>query len=510
MDFKLLLYLFTLLITLSCTRKQPIEQFIEQTPWGEEVFILPQFPDNIYSIEDYKAKSQVGFNNQEPIQKAIDECSKNGGGTVLIPEGTWETSYLRLKSNVNLYISEGALLSFLDSIPLYNIPTFTRWEGIECINYHPLIYAKDENNVAITGQGKILGNGQAWWYMKGLTKKTLSKLYDQVEANVPPEKRNCLAITPMSDLRPPLVQLINCEAVHLDGFEIGSGPFWTIHLVYCNNVVANNLKVITDGVNNDGIIPDASSKVLIQNCFFSTGDDCIVIKSGLNEDGWRVGKTSERIVVKDCKTKHGHGGIVIGSEMSGGAKNVYAYDCNFSNTERGIRVKSMKGRGGVVENLWFDNIQMDSIKQEAIMLNMDYQSSSIAPRSDSLPVFQNFNFNNIISTHSKYCLRMIGMEEMQIHNMSFSNLTMSGEYGISMSYGNDLRFDSINITSQRQVPVQIADTEDISIQSLFCKASVDTMITLTGENKNIRIQKSNIEEFRIPFFEGITSDITIQ
>ena len=168
-----------------------------------------------------------------------------------VPEGKWETSYLDIKSNVNLYLAKGSVLFFSDSIELYNKPTFTRWEGPECMNYHPLIYAKDEINIAITGEGKIDGNGKKWWaFGKGNQIKTLTKLYDQVEAHVPAEERNCLAYEPTSYLRPSLIQFVNCKNVLVDGVEAGYGPMLATHFIYCENVIARNLKVITDGVNN--------------------------------------------------------------------------------------------------------------------------------------------------------------------------------------------------------------------------------------------------------------------
>lgn len=510
---RLLVLLLLCWATASCTpqKQQAASTFTEHTPWGDETFSVPSFGPHTYVITDYEAASQAGFNNQTAIQKAIDDCNKNGGGTVSIPEGTWHTSYIELKSNVNLHLEAGAVLSFSDSMDLYALPTFTRWEGIECMNYHPLIYARNEQNIAITGEGKIIGNGQKWWQMaKGNKKKSLNKLYDQVEAGVLPEQRNCLNYSPRSYLRPSFIQFINCQNVLTDGFEISSGPMWTVHFVYCQNVIARRLKVITTGLNNDGIIPDACQKVLIDDCYFSTGDDCIVIKSGLNEDGWRVGKASERIIIKNCRTKHGHGGVVMGSEMSGGIKNVYVHDCDFGHTQRGIRVKSMKGRGGIVENLWFKNIQMDSIYNEAIMLNMNYGSSSIEPRNDSLPVFRNFNFENIKSTNSRYGIRMIGLPDIKIADLSFKNIYITGKYGISISHATNLTLDSVDITARVSAPIVIDNSENVTFQKLTCQSVVDTMVLLTGHNQNIIITQSNVKTYQTPFVEEMPSGVMIK
>ena len=482
----------------SCRSHQDNISFIEETPWGTEEFNKPVFPNRSFNIVHFGADTLRSSNNQNAIQAAIDSCKNTGGGIVVIPKGRWQTSYIELKSNTNLHLEEGAVLNFIDSIELYETPTFTRWEGIECMNYHPLLYARNAENIAITGSGKINGNGARWWSMaKGKKVKTLSKLYDQVEANIPPEKRNCLNYEDRSYLRPSLIQAINCKNILVEGIEVGSGPMWTLHFVYCTNVIARNLRIITTGVNNDGIIPDACKKVLIDNCYFSTGDDCIVIKSGLNEDGWRVGKASERIVIKDCKTKHGHGGVVIGSEMSGGVRNVYAYNCDFSHTQRGLRVKSMKGRGGIVENLWFKDIIMDSIYNEAIKINMNYGSSSIAPRSDSLPIFRNFNFNNVTSSYSRHCVRLIGIKEQNIEGLSFTNLKMKGKYGIIINNARNISFDSISIETLYHEPLQITRSNNLLFKNANFIALHDTLMLAKDSCKNIRLYNTNLVDFRI-------------
>ena len=298
------LKILIVLMVFSCAKSE-VCIISEETPWGKETFDLPILSTDEYKITDFGAKDGKENNNQKAIQQAIDECNKNGGGKVIIPEGIWGTSYLNLKSNVNLHLEENAILFFLDNINLYSKPTFTRWEGIECMNYHPPIYANGVSNVIISGKGKIDGNGKNWWKFKRTQKKTLSLLYDQVMSGVTPKNRNCLNYEGGSHLRPALIQFINSKNIQIKDIHVGSGPMWTVHFVYCENVIAQKLNVITKGVNNDGIIPDASKKVLIDGCYFSTGDDCIVIKSGLNEDGWRVNKTSERIIIKNCKTAHG-------------------------------------------------------------------------------------------------------------------------------------------------------------------------------------------------------------
>jgi len=503
-----ILLLFLVISSQNAFSQQP--EIKEKTPWGEEVFTYPEIKSKKFLITSFGAQSAPGINNQQPIQKAIDKCHAEGGGMVVIPEGKWETSYLTLKSNVNLHLEKGALLFFSDDIELYKTPTFTRWEGIECMNYHPLIYAKDEYDIAITGEGKIDGNGQKWWSFKRPQRQTLDKLYTQVLDGVKPENRNCLAYEPTSYLRPSLIQFVSSKNVLVEGVEIGSGPMWTVHFVYCENVIAQNLKVITEGVNNDGIVPDASKKVLIDNCYFSTGDDCIVIKSGLNEDGWRVGKPSERIVIKNCRTHHGHGGVVIGSEMSGGVKNIYAYNCNFSNTQRGLRIKSMKGRGGYVKNLWMENIQMDSISDEAIKINMKYGSSSIAPRNDTPPEFSNFNFKDIHYAYSRTCINIIGLDDQKIDGLNFDGLQMKGDRGIFISDTKNSVLNDIQIEITRSEPINLEDCTDVQFNGLQVKSDNEIMFKLQGENENIKVLNSNKNDFKQPVNQSFSDKVIFQ
>ena len=495
--YNYLLLFATILLSLSCSTTTK-NQIVEQTPWGEQTFQLPSFKDQVYSIVEYGAQKDVKVNNQEAFQKAIDECNKNGGGIVTVPAGTWWTSYIELKSNVNFRLEKGSVLSFIDSVALYAVPTFTRWEGIECINYHPLLYAKDQNNIAITGEGVIEGNGRVWWDLaKGTQKITLAKLYDLVEAGVAPEDRNCLAFEPTSYLRPSTIQIINCKTVLVEGIELHSGPMWTTHFVYCEDVVARNLRVITDGTNNDGITPDACNGMLIDNCFFSTGDDCIVIKSGLNEDGWRVGKACENIVVKNCTTEHGHGGVVIGSEMSGGVRNLYAYDCDFSQTDRGLRIKSMKGRGGVLENFWFENIKMDNIKREAIKINMHYGSSSIQPRSDSLPTFRNFYYKNITSSNSQFAIRIQGIDSQYVDQIHFENINMSSKNGIHIENAQNTFFKNVVSTTGKNNPITVRNIDNIRFDSAQFISENKTLVHEIENARNIEFTKTNLDDFEV-------------
>ncbi|MCL3779298.1 glycoside hydrolase family 28 protein [Prolixibacteraceae bacterium JC049] len=487
--YRLLLFCLLAMAVTSGFCKSNEKQIVEKTPWGKEVFTIPQFKNNDYVITDFGAKPEAEYNNQKHIQSAIDQCNKAGGGKVIVPAGTWLTGFLDMKSNVNLHLKAGATLLFSNKIEDYMVPTFTRWEGFECMNYHPLIYARNCQNIAISGKGKINGNGSAWWFMKKKQHMTLPTLYQQILDGVTPEKRNLLAYEHQSMLRPALIQFVGCKNILLKDFEVTSGPMWTVHMVYGENVIAQNIRVVTKGANNDGIIPDSCNKVLIDNCYFSTGDDCIVIKSGLNEDGWRVGKPSQHIVIKNCNTNHGHGGVVIGSEMSGGVNHVYAHDCNFSNTDRGLRIKSRIGRGGVIENLWFENITMNNIKNEAIKLNMHYGASSITPKSDKKPVFRNFYFKNIYSENSKHALHAKGISDQLIANMSFENMQLSSKYGMTIINAEKFNFKNISLKTKEEVSVKVEQSKDINFRKIKAEgAGKEGKVVLKGDNQKVKFK----------------------
>lgn len=259
------------------------------------------------------------------IQDVIDECSRAGGGTVIVPGGQWHTGPLHLRSHTHLHFEDGAVVIFSDTPEDYLPVVFTRWEGMECYNYSPLIYANDCTDIAVTGAGRLIGNGQKWWHWKKRQQKAANELCYAEYDNIPVSER--IYGTREAALRPSYLQPINCKNVLIDGITLEDGPQWTIHPVYCENVIIRNTKVCTTGHNTDGLNPDSCRNVLIENCDFSTGDDCIAINSGMNEDGWRVNRPCENVIIRNCTMSGGHGAVVIGSAVSGGVRNIYAHNC---------------------------------------------------------------------------------------------------------------------------------------------------------------------------------------
>ncbi len=379
------------------------------------------------------------------IQKLIDICNDNGGGVVIVPSGRWKSIPLKLKSNIELKLEKGCVIEFIDDLSAYLPVVFTRWEGMECYNYSPLIYANNCTNVAITGEGTFDGNGSFWWHWKKLQQRTANELcyaeFNRVDV------KNRVYGTEKDALRPSFIQTINCKSVLIEGVTLINSPQWNIHPVYCEDIIVRNVKVISEGPNTDGLNPDSCKNVLIENCFFSTGDDCIAINSGMNEDGWRVNRPCENIIIRNCEMKEGHGAIVIGSGMSGGVKNVYVNNCKISGGMQGIRLKSMRGRGGYVDNVMFENISIDNVSDQAIQINMFYEFTTVEPKSQTPSSFKNIFIKNIRGVNKKDCeaIKIVGLPEHKLENIHLSDIRISAKYSLTCKNIKEIVLENVNI-----------------------------------------------------------------
>lgn len=383
--------------------------------------------------------------NYTSIQACVDACHKNGGGSVIIPAGKWYSGPIHLKSNINLHLEDNSLIIFSDKYDDYLPVVFTRWEGCECYNYSPLIYANGCCNVSITGNGTLFGNGQAWWHWKKLQQPAAEELAAAQYNNIPVEKR--IYGTEKAALRPSFIQTINCTDVLFKDFTVKDGPQWTIHPVYCKNVTIQNVTVDTNGHNTDGLNPDSCKNVLIENCSFKTGDDCIAVNAGLNEDGWRVGRVCENIEIRNCTFHAGHGGIVIGSAVSGGVKNVYAHDCKIDGIMQGLRIKSMRGRGGFVKNVRFENIEINNVTEQAVQINMFYEFSTVIPKSDTPSDFDDIQIRNITGSNAKIGIQIRGLSEHKPKNIILENISLTAQTAFECSDTENITISKLNITS---------------------------------------------------------------
>jgi polygalacturonase len=449
-----------------------------QAPFPMPVLERPRFPPSVYDVRAFGAVGDGVTKNTDAFRKAIAAAVAKGGGHVLVPAGRWVTGPIHLASNVNLHVAENAEILFSQDFKDYLPVVFSRWEGLELMNYSPLVYAKDCENVAVTGKGKLDGRGQAWWPWKKTQKDAAKRLYDMASAGTPPEKR---IFGTEGDLRPSFIQTVGCKNVLIEGITITSGPMWTIHPVYSENVVVRRVTVQTDGPNNDGCNPDSSKNVLVEDSFFSTGDDCVVIKAGLNEDGWRVGRPSENIVVRRLRGERGHGGVVIGSEMSGGVKNVFVDDCEFIGTDRGLRIKSMRGRGGVIENIFYQNVRHVDLRLFDVELTTFYASSTLVPLTQKPPMIRNVQVKNVTGNGGKTAAEIVGLPELAIQDVSFENVTIASENGVRCTDCENVRFTNTKITPKAGRAFRLENARRVTIDR-SCAAAASDCVELLGEH----------------------------
>jgi polygalacturonase len=432
----------------------------------------PVFPNKNYLITNYGAIAGGKINCSKAIARAINACNKAGGGIVIIPAGNFFTGPIYIKSNVNLHLEKGSRLSFSTNPSDYLPLVYTRWEGVELMNYSPLIYAYKESNIAITGQGVIDGQaGNAnWWPWKGRKDygwkegtpsqnniKSRPALFAMSEKDVPVAKRT---FGNGFFLRPQFIEPYACKNILIEGVTVMNSPMWILHPVLCSNITINNVTVESDGPNTDGCDPESCKDVLIKQCHFNTGDDCIAIKSGRNRDGRRINIPCENIVIQNCTMANGHGGIVIGSEISGGVRNVYAENCimNSPLLDRALRIKTSSARGGTIENVYLRHIEVTSVREEAVIATMFYEDSG-----DHLPTIRNINISDMnVVKGGKAGVVMEGYKFATIHGLHIDNLNINNTkipYQFSNVDGITLNNVIINDTFIQQDKVKVDTTE---------------------------------------------------
>jgi polygalacturonase len=380
----------------------------------------PTFPDRDFPITGFGARGDGRHDCRAAFEKAIAACAAAGGGRVVTPAGDWLVKGpIHLKSNVNLHVSRGATIRFSTEPADYLPAVFTRFEGTELMNYSPLIYAFEQENIAVTGEGTLDGQagGDRWWGWRG-SGEDIERLGAMADAGTPPTDR---VFGKGSKLRPNFVQLYRCKNGLVEGVTIVNSPMWEVHPVLCENVTVRGVNVDSHGPNNDGCNPESCRNVLIENCVFDTGDDCIAIKSGRNADGRRVATPSENIVVRGCQMKDGHGGVTLGSEMSGGIRNVYVENCAMSSPEleRAIRLKSNSKRGGFLENLYVRNVRVGEVSEAVLHIDLRYWNET----GDHDPVVRNVYLDHVTSEKSRHALFFRGLESSPIRNVVIANST---------------------------------------------------------------------------------------
>ena len=392
----------------------------------------------------------------------VEAAHAAGGGRVVVPPGDWLTGPIHLLSNVALHVSDGATLRFVTDPEAYLPAVHTRWEGVELMNYSPLIYAVDQENVAVTGGGTLDGQaeGEAWWTWKGPWKdnrhgwtegmpqqrEARDRLFAQAEAGVPVEER----VYGTGDyLRPSFVEFLRCRNVLIEGVTVVRSPMWLLHPTLCTNVTVRGVTANSHGPNNDGCNPESCTDVLIEGCTFDTGDDCIALKSGRNADGRRLAAPIQNVVVRDCTMRDGHGGVVIGSEMSGGARDVFAERCQMDspNLERVLRIKTNSIRGGVVEGVYMRDVTAGQVADAVVRINFLYEEGDAG---DFPPTVRDIDVRRVTSQQSDYALYLIGYPDAPIRDVHLADCQFAGvEQGSVIEHVEGLTFDDVTVNGTR-------------------------------------------------------------
>jgi polygalacturonase len=406
-----------------------------------------------FSVVDYGAVPDGRTNDTAAIARAVAACEASNGGTVAFPAGRYLTGSIIMGSNMTLQLDAGSELLYSPD-PADSPIVASRWESTNAYTHAPLIYANGRENVSIVGQGTINGQGANWWWRNGQYDPSRSaqirpamdawlRLLDRIEAGQRPGPEE---YTLAADyLRPSLVQLNGCRNVLVEGVTLAESPMWLLHPLYSDHVVIRGVTFLSTGPNGDGVDVDSCRDVRISDCFFSTGDDCIVIKSGRDADGRRTARPTENVAITNCVMYKGHGAVVIGSETSGGIRDVVASNIVSNGTWSGIRIKSMRGRGNVVENLRFDNFVIDGATVDAIEITTLYRSLPEEAFSDRTPVFRNFAFSNLTITHARQVASIQGLPEKAIEQLRFTDITATGGAGFLCDHSLDVELHNVRV-----------------------------------------------------------------
>jgi polygalacturonase len=497
---------------------------------------MPEFPDREFPITDFGAVNDGLTLNTEAINKTIQECSESGGGKVIIPEGVWVTGPLRLMSNVNLFLDEGAVVLFSKNFDDYPFVR-TYFEGHVDLRAMPLLFGEGLENIAITGKGIFDGSGDMWrpvkkfkmtdsqWNALVRSGGVLSERGDiwwpdefayeasrnpgQFRDRTPddPELKKYKAF-----FRPALVQLIECKRILLEGPVFENSPAWCIHPLMCEHLTVNDVTVRNPwyAQNGDGIDVESCKYISITNSSFDVGDDALCLKSGRDEEGRERGMPTQYMVVDNCIVHHGHGGFVVGSEMSGGVRDIWVKNCSFTGTDVGLRFKSNRGRGGVVENIHIENIRMINIAGDAILFNLFYTGMAPMERgedpmeslianapevSDATPEFRNIFISGISCQGAERAVQVLGLPEMPVNGLSIEKSVFSTDQGINCLFASGLSLTEVTVITADHPTINLINVTGASITGV--KGNDDTLLHLDGsETSDILVRAEDIEQAR--------------
>lgn len=479
-------------------------------------------------IRSLGAKADGITLSTKAINDALTRARESGGGTVLVPAGFWLTGPIVLQSNTNLHIAEGAVLQFSDNPDHYPLIA-TNWEGLDAIRAQSPISARDAENFALTGKGIIDGAGQVWRPVKkskmtppewkaltasgGFLNDKQDTWYPTARALEGSKRQRAGVVAEGYDirkaeeikefLRPNMVSIINCRQFLMEGITIQNSPAWCIHPLLSQHLTFRKVTVRNpwNAQNGDGIDIESCRYVLIEDSMFDVGDDGICIKSGRDEEGRKRGVPTEDVIVRNCTVFHGHGGFVVGSEMSGGARNLFVYDCNFLGTDIGLRFKTTRGRGGVVENVFIKNIRMNNIGGAAILFDMYYMAKDplamfggddnpeieFQPVTDATPQFKDINISNVVCKGAETAVFVRGLPEMNVKNISLENISMQTDKGVVLIEGENVTIRNSTFYTKDKTAIQVQNSKGLMFDNIGYN-NVETLISINGNrSKNIRL-----------------------
>ena len=500
---------------------QSYNRFYENMPFQMEQVQQPVIPSYSIALTDFGGVGDGLTSNTEAFAKAIDALSNRGGGTLVVPRGIWITGPIHLKSNINLHVSDGALIRFSDDYDEYPIIE-THYEGWKAIKATSPIMAWDQTNIAITGNGVIDGNGEYWRLVKRekLTENQWRNLLRREGSVTDPADRlwfpnegamkgyyhtgSHFNLTQQEReyfkayYRPVMVSIVNCKNVLLQGVTFQNSPAWNVHPLMCENLTVDNVIIRNPwySQNGDGIDIESCKNVLVVNSSFDVGDDAICIKSGKDKEGRDRGMPTENLIVDNCIVYHGHGGFVVGSEMSGGAKNMLVRNCTFMGTDVGLRFKSTRGRGGVVENIWIENVDMIGIPNQALLFDLFYGGGrQIDPPpavTEETPSFRNINIKNITCRGAGTAMLFNGIPEMNVKNISIENVVMRTTQGIILNNSDGVEIKNITLTAENGPAIQMNAAKNVTVDGLsFGQGGSHEIVEIGNNNRNI-VFKQNL------------------
>ncbi len=432
------------------------ESITVDAPFKMPALQVIKYPDRIFNIKNYGAVEGGEILNRDIISNVIKTCNEAGGGTVIIPNGKWLTGKIHFKSNVNLHLQDSAELIFSDDFNEYLPAVQSSWEGMECFNYSPLIYAFNCSNITLSGKGKLTAKIDKWkeWYERPpLHMQGLKTLYEMTVDKVPVADRDMTKEA--YHFRPQFIQFNRCADAVIENLSIKNSPFWTVHLYLCSGVIVRGLTIYAHGHNNDGIDPEMTKNLLIEDCIFDQGDDAVAIKSGRDQDGWRLNTPTENVVIRNCIVKDGHQLLAVGSEISGGIRNIYLHDCIIppnkqSSLNNIIFIKTNPGRGGFVEHIYVKNIKADKLAAAVLGVATDvfYQWKDLVPVYEKrLTKIRDIQLSNIEIQEADIPFSINGDSELPVADVMLKNIKITKAF----------KKESViqHVTGLQQINVQI-------------------------------------------------------